>query len=92
MIDAVYRAGGFLLFTVPGTVVVGAVAAVGAVAFASLVLRGGTTPFVVAGRVSIGAAVFIVGRLAIAAFHELPTAWRCRPAAAACAGRHQAAC
>jgi len=71
VIDALYRAGGFLLFTVPGAVAVGVVAAVGAVAFAGLVLRGDTAPFVVAGRVSIGAAVFILGRLAIAAFHEL---------------------
>src|SRR5262249_9637447 len=56
---------------VPGAVAVGAVAVVGVFAFGGLVLRGGATPFVVAGQVSVGAAVFIIGRLLIAAFHEL---------------------
>lgn len=71
VIDALYRAGGFLLFTTIGAVAVGAIAVAGVVAFGGLVLRGGATPFVVAGQVSVGAAVFIIGRLAIAGFHEL---------------------
>jgi putative peptide zinc metalloprotease protein len=69
--QAAYRFGGWLLFSLPGLVVLGAVAVVGLAAFAHLFLAGGKTPFEVASHVGWGAFVFICGRLAVVSLHEI---------------------
>ncbi len=71
MIAGVYRRGGFLLFT---AFVLGALAVVafaGLVAFVGLIVGRYGTPFVVAGRVGLGALVFVVARFLLVICHEL---------------------
>lgn len=70
-IAAVYRRGGFLLFTRAARVLLAAVALAGLVAFVALVAGRGGTPLVVARRVGLGAVVFVLGRLALVVCHEL---------------------
>jgi putative peptide zinc metalloprotease protein len=70
LFDALYRGGGWLLFTRPALVGLGALAVSGIGAFALLVVGDYGTPFVVASRVGIGGAVFVLARLAIALLHE----------------------
>jgi putative peptide zinc metalloprotease protein len=67
----VYEAGGYVLFTRAAGAVVGAVALVGAAAFAYLVFGRYGTPFVVASKVGLGGLVFLFGRFVVVAFHEL---------------------
>jgi pSer/pThr/pTyr-binding forkhead associated (FHA) protein/Zn-dependent protease len=69
-IDALYRVGGRYLLNETAVTAVAMLAAVGVGAFAYLVAGRYGTPFVVARKVGLGALVFIVGRLAIAAVHE----------------------
>jgi putative peptide zinc metalloprotease protein len=47
------------------------IAVAGLLAFAYLIVRRYGTPFVVAERIGIGAAVFLLGRFVVVAFHEL---------------------
>lgn len=68
---AIYRRGGFLLFTRIVLAFLAVVAAVGLGAFVALIAGRYGTPFVVAKRVGIGALVFVAGRLALAFCHEL---------------------
>ncbi len=70
-IAAIYRRGGFLLFTKPVFAALGAIAAAGLVSFVILIANRYGTPFVVAGRVGLGALVFVVGRLLLVVCHEL---------------------
>jgi putative peptide zinc metalloprotease protein len=67
---ALYRGGGRWLLARPVLVALGALAAVGLVTFVVLVCVRYGTPFVVAHKVGLGAVVFVLGRLAIAAVHE----------------------
>ena len=71
LIAGVYRRGGFLLFTsfVLGALAV--VAAAGVLAFVGLIVGRYGTPFVVAGRVGLGALVFVVARFLLVICHEL---------------------
>lgn len=69
--ERLYRMGGFLFFTRPGRAVVGSLAVVGLLAFAYLVGSGRGTPFVVSGQLGLGGLVFLVGRFATTALHEL---------------------
>ena len=69
--QAAYRYGGWLLFSAPGLAVLGAIAAVGFVAFLRLALFEHVTPFVVADHLGWGAAVFLAGRLAAVSLHEI---------------------
>lgn len=69
--ERVYRSGGFILFTRTALVLDGAVALVGATAFAWLVFGRYGTPFVVAKKVGLGGLVFLIGRFVVVAFHEL---------------------
>ncbi len=71
LIAAVYRRGGFVLFTPAAAVVLGAVAVAGLIAFAVLIGGRAATPLVVARRVGLGALVFVLGRLALVVCHEL---------------------
>jgi FHA domain len=68
--ETVYRRGARRIFTLPGLVALGVLAAAGLVAFPYLVVGRYGTPFVVAQKVGIGALVFLVGRFAVAAVHE----------------------
>jgi putative peptide zinc metalloprotease protein len=70
-VDALYRRGGWVLFTRPVLIVLGALAAAGVGVFAYLVARRYGTPFVVARHVGLGGLVFLLGRFAIVCVHEL---------------------
>jgi putative peptide zinc metalloprotease protein len=69
--QAVYRFGGWVLFSLPGLVFLGAVAVVGLAAFANLFFNRHGTPFVVNNKVGWGALAFILGRLAVVSLHEV---------------------
>jgi putative peptide zinc metalloprotease protein len=68
---AVYRRGGWLLFTSAALGVLAVIALGGLVAFAALIIGRYGTPFVVARRVGLGALVFVVARFALVVCHEL---------------------
>jgi putative peptide zinc metalloprotease protein len=70
-IEALYRHGAWALFTRPALIGLGALGAVGIVVFAALLIGRYETPFVVAQRVGLGALVFLLGRFAVVALHEL---------------------
>ena len=66
-----YRYGGWVFFSQPGLVFVGAVCVIGVIAFLHLALTRSGTPFVVAHQVGWGAAAFLAGRLAAVSLHEI---------------------
>jgi putative peptide zinc metalloprotease protein len=66
-----YRHGGWVLFTRPALVLIGALAIVGAGVWVALVVGRYGTPFVVAHRLVLGGLVFLVGRGLLVALHEL---------------------
>ena len=68
--EALYHRGGRLLLRPPALALAGLVAVGGAAVYGHLVARRYGTPFVVADHVGIGGAVFLLGRLALAAAHE----------------------
>jgi putative peptide zinc metalloprotease protein len=68
--DRLYQHGGRYVVTRPGVVTLAAIALSGIVAFVALIVGRYGTPFVVAHKVGLGAAVFVAGRLAVAAVHE----------------------
>jgi putative peptide zinc metalloprotease protein len=70
-IDAAYRRGGWLLLTRPALVALAVLVVAGAGVFAYLVARRYGTPFVVASKLGIGGIVFLLGRFAVVAVHEL---------------------
>jgi putative peptide zinc metalloprotease protein len=70
-IAAVYRHGGFVLFTPVAMALLAAIAVAGVLAFAVLIAGRDGTPLVVARRVGLGAVVFVLGRLALVICHEL---------------------
>ena len=68
--DALYRRGGWVLFTRPVLWLIAALCVAGVVVFGLLIgLRYGT-PFVVAGKIGIGGLVFLLGRFLVVAVHE----------------------
>jgi putative peptide zinc metalloprotease protein len=71
VVEAVYRAGGRHLVTRPAAIAIVALSIAGIVAFAYLVAGRYGTPFVVAEHVGLGGAVFLAGRFALVALHEL---------------------
>jgi len=71
MIAGAYRRGGFLLFTAFALGALAVVAFAGLVAFVGLIVGRYGTPFVVAGRVGLGALVFVLARLGLVVCHEL---------------------
>jgi putative peptide zinc metalloprotease protein len=68
--DRLYRNGGHRVLTRPGLAALAAIAVLGVAAFVELIVGRYGTPFVVAHKVGVGAAVFVAGRLAVAAVHE----------------------
>jgi putative peptide zinc metalloprotease protein len=70
LFERVYRAGGRVLLRPPVLAALLLVACCGLVAFWILVAARYGTPFVVAHKVGVGAVVFVLGRLALAAVHE----------------------
>src|SRR5215213_6465283 len=71
LFERIYLAGGWILFTRAALVVMAAIGITGLVTFAYLIARRYGTPFVVAQRIGIGAAVFLFGRFLVVALHEL---------------------
>ena len=69
-VEELYAAGGWRLFTRTALTSLTAVAACGLFAFVVLLATQHGRPFVVAGHVGIGGAVFLAGRFAVAAVHE----------------------
>jgi FHA domain len=68
--EALYRRGGWVLFTRPALIAIATIAVVGIGAFVYLVAGRYGTPFVVAKKIGLGGLVFLLGRFAIAAVHE----------------------
>jgi len=68
--QALYRHGGWALFTKPALAAMSILALVGAPVFVYLVAARYGTPFVVAKKVGFGGIVFLLGRFAVVALHE----------------------
>ena len=68
--ERLYERGGRRLFSGPALTVIALLAVAGLVAFPYLVVGRYGTPFVVAQKIGIGALIFLLGRLAVAAVHE----------------------
>ncbi len=68
--ESVYGRGGWVLFTRPALITIGALIVLGLLSFAYLVVGRYGTPFVVSKRVGLGALVFLLGRFAVVAVHE----------------------
>jgi len=71
LFERAYERGGWLLFTRPLVAAVAVLAVAGVAAFAYLVGGRYGTPFVVADRLGLGGLVFLLGRFAFVAVHEL---------------------
>ena len=71
LFERIYLAGGWILFTRVALVLMAAIGITGLLTFAYLIARRYGTPFVVAERIGIGAAVFLFGRFLVVALHEL---------------------
>jgi putative peptide zinc metalloprotease protein len=76
-VDRLYARGAWVLFLRPVLVALVALGVAGVAAFGYLVARRYGTPFVVASHVGIGAIVFVSGRLALVALHELAHGLTC---------------
>jgi len=68
--DALYRHGGWVLFSRPALWLIGALCVAGIGVFAALIALRYGTPFVVADKIGIGGLVFLLGRFAVVAVHE----------------------
>ena len=69
--DRLYRRGGWILFTRPVLATLCAIMALGFVAFLVLMIGRYGTPFVVASKLGIGGLIFLLGRFAFVAVHEV---------------------
>jgi putative peptide zinc metalloprotease protein len=69
--ETVYARGGWVLFLRPVLLGMAALAVIGLGCFAWLVIKRYGTPFVVANKLGLGGLVFLAGRFAFAALHEL---------------------
>ncbi len=68
--EALYRHGGWVLFSRPALVLLAALCVAGVGVFGALIgLRYGT-PFVVAEKIGLGGLVFLIGRFLVVAVHE----------------------
>jgi putative peptide zinc metalloprotease protein len=71
LFERLYRRGAWLLFTRPAVLIFAALAVPGIGVYAALVVGRYGTPFVVSQKVGLGALIFLVGRFAVVALHEL---------------------
>jgi putative peptide zinc metalloprotease protein len=71
LFERLYERGGWVLFLRPVLVALALLAAVGVGCFGYLVVGRYGTPFVVAERLLLGGLVFLLGRFAFAALHEV---------------------
>lgn len=71
LVDKLYARGGWVLFTRPALAAIAALALAGIIAFVVLLTGRYGTPFVVADKLVIGGAVFLVGRALLVGIHEL---------------------
>jgi putative peptide zinc metalloprotease protein len=71
VIAAIYRRGGYLLFTRVGLAALSVIALMGLGAFVALIAAGSDTPLVVDRRLGLGALAFVLARLALVLLHEL---------------------
>ena len=70
LFSRLYDAGGRRLLTRPALAGLAALAVTGLAVFVALIALRYGTPFVVANKVGLGGAVFVLGRLGVAAVHE----------------------
>lgn len=70
-VEAIYRRGGWIFFTQAALIVIAAAIVLGLAAFIYLIAGRYGTPFVVASKFGIGGLVFLGGRFAVVAVHEL---------------------
>jgi putative peptide zinc metalloprotease protein len=68
--EALYRRGGWVLFTRPALYAIAALIVGGLAAFVYLIVGRYGTPFVVAKHVGLGALIFLLGRFAVVTVHE----------------------
>jgi len=71
LVERMYRRGGWTLTTRPALIALSLLAVVGVGVFAYLVAHRYGTPFVVASKLGLGGLVFLLGRFAFVAAHEL---------------------
>jgi putative peptide zinc metalloprotease protein len=77
LVEKIYARGGWVFFLKPVLGALVALGVAGLVSFGYLIARRYGTPFVVARHVGFGALVFVVGRLALVALHELAHGLAC---------------
>jgi putative peptide zinc metalloprotease protein len=77
VVDRLYARGAWVLFLRPVLIAIVAVGVAGVASFCYLVAHRYGTPFVVASHVGIGAVVFVAGRFAVVALHELAHGLAC---------------
>jgi putative peptide zinc metalloprotease protein len=70
-IEAIYRAGGWVFFTRGVLIALAVLGVLGLAAFVYLIAGRYGTPFVVASKIGWGGLVFLLGRFAVVAVHEL---------------------
>lgn len=71
LFSALYRRGGWVLFTRPVVTALCLLAVAGLAVYGALIAKRYGTPFVVAHRLALGGAIFLAGRLALVVLHEL---------------------
>jgi len=71
LFEKLYRAGGWVLFTRPALIAIGVLMVAGVATFIGLIVGRYGTPFVVSNRIGLGALVFLLGRFAVVAVHEV---------------------
>ncbi len=71
LVERLYPAGGWVFFTRPALALLGVLAVAGMAVFAYLIAERYGTPFVVASKIGWGGLVFLLGRFAVVAVHEL---------------------
>ena len=71
LIEAVYRHGGWVFFTRPVLIALAVLIVAGLATFIALIAGRYGTPFVVASKFGWGGLVFLLGRFAVVAVHEL---------------------
>jgi putative peptide zinc metalloprotease protein len=76
-VERLYARGAWIFFLKPVVAALIALGAAGLAAFIYLIAQRYGTPFVVASHVGAGAAVFVAGRLALVALHELAHGLAC---------------